>query len=76
MKPPPWDTSVFVPKSSQIAALIALGRVAPPSPFPSPPPHDSRSRWLGGQDPLSKKHLLKVLGGRPSAKNAIRARTT
>lgn len=33
---PSWDTSVFVPKSSRIAALIAPGRVATSSPSPSP----------------------------------------
>ena len=35
MKPPSWDTSVFVPNSSRIAALIAPGwsrRRAPPLP--------------------------------------------
>lgn len=36
MKPSSWDTSVFVPNSSRIAALIVPERVAPPSPFPSP----------------------------------------
>lgn len=39
MKPLSWDTSVFVPKSSRIAALIAAGRVATPSPSPPLPPH-------------------------------------
>lgn len=76
MKPPPWDTSVFVPNSSRIAALIVPGRVAPPS--PSLPHHHTthEADGLTNKTPLPKKHLLKVFGGRPSAKNAIRTRTT
>lgn len=39
MKPSSWDTSVFVPESSRIAAAIAPGRVATPNPSLPPPPH-------------------------------------
>lgn len=51
------------------------GRAAEPLPFPRRhTTHEADD--LTNKTPLPKKYLLKVFGGRPSAKNAIRARTT
>ena len=85
MKPPSWDTSVFVPNSSRIAALIAPGwsrRRAPPFPFsllplpllPQPPKLQADSK--SSKTTLPKKCLPKVIGKGPITKNAIYARTT
>ena len=80
---PSWDTSVFVPKSSRIAALIAPGRVATPNPSLPPPPHFATfplglsCEGMGERDANALGGLDNLFGSeRPAGRDERRPRQT